>query len=454
MKSLLMKATVILLFIAFIFTNSSYFIAGNVTHAAAYAIWPAEAKYKTITTYFNPARNNSDYASGHNGIDIAADGGSDIYAVCGGEVVSADWKDDYGYLVILYHPNLDVYTFYAHASKLVVSAGMKVKQGDVIAKVGSTGNSSGNHIHYGICDSLLGGFPNRYYYDPLTYFVYSDNTGNNDNDDNNTNVPDTQTSSCNCSEEYAGIYTTKGVVTYLNIRSDHNTNSSIVGSIPPDAQFTVTKANGEWAHIEYNGIKGFVYMSYIQLVKKNEVPDNNNTENDPSKSGMKIEGATFPNGNLESGKPFTIKGVITSNLPIKKVSGGVYFRNGEPTSQCIDLFMSSETYDLSTYFDYNIDFSVLKDGEYTYKISAEDSSGKAYYLVTNEFSIGNVNKTVNGDISGDGVLNVGDAVILQNYLLKRSDSFSKEQYLLADLNYDGRVDVFDMIELKRALIAA
>ena len=456
MKSLFMKATAILLSIAFIFTFRSYFFAQNVVRAAAYAVWPAEANYKTITTYFNSARNNSDYASGHNGIDIAAAGGSDIYAVVGGQVVSAEWKDDYGYLVILYHPDLGVYTFYAHASKLLVSTGMKVQQGDVIAKVGNTGNSFGNHIHYGICDSILGGYPARYYYDPLTYFVYSDNTGsNNESNNNNTTVPDTQTS-CNCSEDYAGVYTTKGVVTYLNIRADHSTNSAVVGSIPHDAEFTVTKANGEWAHVEYNGITGFVYMSYIQLKEKNKQPDNNSDNNEGSTntgSDMKIEGAVYPSGNIKSGEPFSIKGVITSKLPIKKVECGVYFRNGEQTSQCIEIFISSETYDLSTYFDYNIDFSVLKDGEYTYMVTAIDSSGAAYHLVTSEFTIGNGSKVTGGDVSGDGRINVADLVLLQNYLLKRSDDFSKEQYAMADLNGDGRVDVFDLIELKRAIIS-
>ena len=127
-------------------------------------------------------------------------------------------------------------------------------------------------------------------------------------------------------------------------------------------------------------------------------------------------------------------------------------------------------YDLAAYFDKNIIFNALYDGEYTYKIVAEDNSGKSYELVNTEFTIGEVKPSEppttdppvddppedkpKGDLNGDGSLNVSDAVVLQSYLLKSSEEFSEEQYKASDMNDDGSVDVFDLIELKQAVVKA
>lgn len=441
MRNFFSRIAAFVLSFVMIFTVCSYLSEVPKAHAAVFAVWPAEARFKTITTYFDPARNNSEYASGHNAIDIAADGGSNIYAVYDGIVVSADWKGDYGYLSILYHPELGLYTFYAHASQLIATPGTTVNQGDVIAKVGNTGNSYGNHIHFGICTDLLGGYPTIYYYDPLSYFVYS-YIGNDDNDQG-AEIPKDKPAN-NFTEEYAGLYTTKDVTTYLNIRAENNISSEIVGKIPANAEFNVSLGDGEWAYLEYDGQRGFVSMTYIKLKDKPQ----------KTESRMAIDSYTSPKGELEPGQFFLVRGVITSAVPIKKVFGGIYLRNGEQTSQYVEAYPNTLEYDLSTYFDANIVFGVLNEGEYTYQISAMDANGAVYHLVTSNFVIGKATETVMGDVSGDGGLNIGDAVILQNYLLNRGSSFSREQYLLADLNGDGRVDVFDLIELKKAIINA
>ena len=71
--------------------------------------------------------------------------------------------------------------------------------------------------------------------------------------------------SCDCSENYAGTYTTLGVTTYLNIRSEsaHSLSGAIIGKIDAGGVFTVSKANGKIAHVDYNGTKGIVSMDYI-----------------------------------------------------------------------------------------------------------------------------------------------------------------------------------------------
>ena len=84
--------------------------------------------------------------STHTGLDISAVKGTDIKVVADGTVISAGYSGSYGYLVKVDHGN-GVETWYAHTSKMYVKKGDTVKAGDVIAAVGSTGNSTGPHLH-------------------------------------------------------------------------------------------------------------------------------------------------------------------------------------------------------------------------------------------------------------------------------------------------------------------
>lgn len=83
----------------------------------------------------------------HTGLDMAAGYGSNIYSAADGVVVDAAYDKSYGYYVKIEHSD-DVVSIYAHCSKLCVSEGEKVDRGDTIAKVGSTGDSTGNHLHF------------------------------------------------------------------------------------------------------------------------------------------------------------------------------------------------------------------------------------------------------------------------------------------------------------------
>ncbi len=85
----------------------------------------------------------------HTGLDLAADYGSLIRAAADGEVVDAAWDNSYGNYIKIKHDNNTV-SIYAHCSSLCAEEGEKVKAGDVIAKVGSTGDSTGNHLHFEI----------------------------------------------------------------------------------------------------------------------------------------------------------------------------------------------------------------------------------------------------------------------------------------------------------------
>ena len=87
--------------------------------------------------------------STHTGLDIAASTGTDIKAVADGTVISAKYTGSYGNLVKIDHGN-GIETWYGHTSKMYVKEGETVKAGDIIAAVGSTGNSTGPHLHFEI----------------------------------------------------------------------------------------------------------------------------------------------------------------------------------------------------------------------------------------------------------------------------------------------------------------
>ena len=107
--------------------------------------WPVSGR---VTSYFGGRRSPGGIGStNHKGIDIAAPRGTPVYAADGGTVTYAGWMSGYGYLVRINHGN-GYETYYGHNSSLTVSVGQKVYKGQQIARVGSTGNSTGNHCHF------------------------------------------------------------------------------------------------------------------------------------------------------------------------------------------------------------------------------------------------------------------------------------------------------------------
>ena len=107
--------------------------------------WPVSGR---ITSYFGGRKSPGGIGStNHKGIDIAAPKGTPVYAADGGTVTYAGWMSGYGYLVRINHGN-GYETYYGHNSSLTVSVGQHVYKGQQIARVGSTGNSTGNHCHF------------------------------------------------------------------------------------------------------------------------------------------------------------------------------------------------------------------------------------------------------------------------------------------------------------------
>jgi len=112
-------------------------------------LWPLPLSWDYISYKYGYRTINElgYYDKFHYGIDIPAYRGTDIYASKAGKVLIAKYHTSYGNYVLIDHGS-GYQTLYAHASKLYVKAGDEVKQGQVIAAVGTTGTSTGNHLHF------------------------------------------------------------------------------------------------------------------------------------------------------------------------------------------------------------------------------------------------------------------------------------------------------------------
>ena len=121
--------------------------SSNSTYLGGEMAWPAPS-YTRISSYFagriDPITGKK---SNHGGLDLASPYGSPILAANSGKVIIAGYHYSYGNYVVIDHGG-GVSTLYGHSSKLLVSRGQSVSRGQQIAKVGSTGRSTGNHLHF------------------------------------------------------------------------------------------------------------------------------------------------------------------------------------------------------------------------------------------------------------------------------------------------------------------
>lgn len=111
--------------------------------AGAPMVWPLDG---IITSRFGYRQLRVSGSNFHTGLDIDGNTGDPIVAAVAGTVTYSGWRGGYGYLVVITNGNTDYY--YAHASQLLVEEGAQVQVGQLIARVGSTGNSTGPHLHF------------------------------------------------------------------------------------------------------------------------------------------------------------------------------------------------------------------------------------------------------------------------------------------------------------------
>ncbi|TYP57419.1 M23 family metallopeptidase [Thermosediminibacter litoriperuensis] len=119
--------------------------ARNKRLACTPSIWPLKGE---VTSRFGYRRSPFGRSiEFHDGLDIAAPYGSPIKAAADGKVTFAGYMSGYGYTVEISH-GYGIKTAYSHVSRILVKAGQQVKKGDIIARVGSSGRSTGPHLHY------------------------------------------------------------------------------------------------------------------------------------------------------------------------------------------------------------------------------------------------------------------------------------------------------------------
>ena len=109
----------------------------------------------------------------HEGMDFSSPIGTPVYATGDGTVQSAGWQSSYGNLIVIDH-GYNYTTRYAHLSKIQVSAGQKVRRGDLIGLVGNTGKSTGPHLHYEVRYRGAPQNPVNYYYYDLSPEQYDE----------------------------------------------------------------------------------------------------------------------------------------------------------------------------------------------------------------------------------------------------------------------------------------
>ncbi len=110
-------------------------------------MWPSQSSTRVTSPFGNRLHPILKVYKLHTGIDIGAASGTNILAANDGTVISAGYNNSYGYMVMLDHGG-GIVTLYAHCSKLLVSKGDVVARGQVIALIGSTGMSTGPHLHF------------------------------------------------------------------------------------------------------------------------------------------------------------------------------------------------------------------------------------------------------------------------------------------------------------------
>ncbi|MFW6409876.1 MAG: peptidoglycan DD-metalloendopeptidase family protein [Halanaerobiales bacterium] len=110
-------------------------------------IWPVSGRISSRFGWrIHPISNKREF---HQGVDIAVPAGTEIRAAAAGKVIYSGWKGGYGKTVVIDHGQ-GIQTYYAHNSKLLVREGTYIKIGEKIATTGSTGTSTGPHLHFGL----------------------------------------------------------------------------------------------------------------------------------------------------------------------------------------------------------------------------------------------------------------------------------------------------------------
>lgn len=111
--------------------------------------WPVPSSYNITSEFGERIDPFTGQRAGHNGMDVAAPTGTPTVAAQSGTVITAGWVSGFGNCVIIDHGG-GLWSLYGHLSSIGVAQGTQVTKGDVVGKIGSTGRSTGPHLHFGV----------------------------------------------------------------------------------------------------------------------------------------------------------------------------------------------------------------------------------------------------------------------------------------------------------------
>jgi len=369
-KRQIKQCTAIVLIIALIFTMITPMWSSEVHGATGkkYYLWPNNSTVTPIGDSafgwrIHPIHGDKRF---HTGVDINGTLGSPVRAAAKGKVILAKYNGGYGNCVIIDHSN-GIKTLYAHNNELKVKKGDTVKQGQVIAKCGSTGDSTGPHIHF---EFMINGKE----VNPLDYMspknqkiCISHST-------------DTIKGICNnCGWEYIDYDNpdTSSKTNYQAKRFYRMKESYCIKAYPSDSAVNKTSKlsagnyicvlgtvkDGTWYKIKDGSTSK--YTGYVPVSKVEKYTP------DKEQSTLSIEGekSTY---SVRKGSKATLAATVSSNYPIRRVKIEV------------GTYKPWEKYDTEFYVSQNIslqkrcgfDFSKLASGTHNYKFTVMDISGK------------------------------------------------------------------------------
>ena len=309
-------------------------------------------------------------------------------------------------------------------------------------------------------------------------------------------------STCNCSESYSGNYVVTTESTDLNMRSDHSSSSSIVTKIPKGETVYVSKADGTWAHVEYNGNLGYCSMQYLTktepVVTEPPVTEPNPPITEPE---IPIEDDVYLNAQeisiLDNGETYQLELINASNINdivwlssdnsiatvdskglVTALNSGnaiIYAAYNEKAFACNVTVIKDTTPKLSST---NLKITSLNDRYKLEVLNIDDvvtwlSEDTSIVTVTNGLvlPVSNGSTTIYaivdnqtfecsvvvdmeadmlGDCNNDGQVNISDLLLMKKYIfgLTSSNSINLAN---ANLNEDYNIDVIDLIMLKNKL---
>lgn len=357
--------------------------------------WPLPANNQKITSKFGASRGSS---SLHQGIDISASSGTKIYAARAGVVYLSGWHKSMGNYVCVRHGKVNgkyVFTTYMHMTSRAVTKGAEVSPNTVIGYVGSTGDSSGPHLHFHIFT-----FSSK-----SPYSVSPSHKNKNDLNKNYINPSSVSYSYAHGSSSQSGTaaasslkinmtsypgslrkgssYGLRGTV------SSNYTIQSVSGSVMDSSGRTVlssydapnkktldVKSSNLNRKLTFNTLAAGTYTMKVDAKDSSGKTTSWSTSFQVYTSNLSISMTRAPTS-IKYGKSFGLRGTVSSNEKVALVSGSVVNASGKTVLSSTDR-PNAKSIDVRTAnLNDKLAFNRLSRGSYTLKVVATDTSGNS-----------------------------------------------------------------------------